>query len=402
MQTPAGGSGQGLLRTAEIMDPGEFSVSLGGTLSDYSTAGGVPSTLGTVGVPALSFGFGGWGEMHLTTPYLYLSRSGAKNIKGMLDPQLILKLGPGRPDMEGFSSAFTLYGSAGSGDEGEGIVSGDPTIGAELNLSNWFENGAFHLNFGYEKSDGTARSGAPVRTKKYTGGIGIEKALSNSTIFFVQADGFRNPDSKDNNVVLATGFQYIASKNLGIQVGYGQGFPKSRSEPDSLMLFGLTYSPNGQKKQRYSAAGALGDFSELERRDQALEKRVDALDSKVEGLETRFTSVPADAKAEPVEPEEKAGDTSGDLPRVEVVNASSNRALVQQVLEQLNGAGANVVNLRKAASKETETWIKYREGFSEEAVALGHLIDGNQIVVQRSLGDGIDIEVVVGDTLGGQ
>jgi hypothetical protein len=70
-------------------------------------------------------------------------------------------------------------------------------------------------------------------------------------------------------------------------------------------------------------------------------------------------------------------------------------------MDQLAQAGAQVVNIRKPANAtEKRTWIRYREGFSDEAVELGHRIDGTQVVVRHPLPEGVDIQILIGDELG--
>ncbi|HEX9802220.1 MAG TPA: LytR C-terminal domain-containing protein [Gammaproteobacteria bacterium] len=397
MQAAGGGSGVGLMRTAELMDAGEFAFTLGETMAGYAATGAHPETLNTLTVPALSYGIGGWGEVHLTAPYLIASPEIGSKLDGMADPQLLFKFGLLHPDNPGgFSSALTLFSSITRGDEDAGVVSGDANFGGELNFSNRFDNGALHLNLGYEKTDLPVRSANPLRTEKYTAGVGIETALSSTTTLFAESTGYTEVDSDNHNLILTAGLQFTPSRNLGIQVGYGQGFPRDRSEPESLLLFGLTYSPNGSSKRRFASAGDMEGYRTLETRNAELSGRVVDLNAKVDDLENRLAVVESSAVQE-----EAASVPLTTAPRVEVINASRNPVLVQQVMDQLAQAGAQVVNIRKPANAtEKRTWIRYREGFSDEAVELGHRIDGTQVVVRHPLPEGVDIQILIGDELG--
>lgn len=85
--------------------------------------------------------------------------------------------------------------------------------------------------------------------------------------------------------------------------------------------------------------------------------------------------------------------------RVEIVNASGVPGLEQQVSERLAGKGYFIswAGESAASGQQVETFIRYRSGFAREAVRLGHILPGNQIVTRGDgLPEGIDIRVVVG------
>ncbi len=105
--------------------------------------------------------------------------------------------------------------------------------------------------------------------------------------------------------------------------------------------------------------------------------------------------IPAENHAAP----ESQGDLSPDGIRVEIVNASGVPGLEQQVSERLAGKGYFISWAGESATsgQQMETLIKYRSGFAREAVRLGHILPGNQIVTRGdALPEGIDIRVVVG------
>jgi len=85
--------------------------------------------------------------------------------------------------------------------------------------------------------------------------------------------------------------------------------------------------------------------------------------------------------------------------RVEIVNASGIPGLEQQVSERLAGKGYFIswAGEGAASGQQVETLIKYRPGFAREAVRLGHILPGNQIVTRGdALPEGVDIRSVVG------
>ena len=84
---------------------------------------------------------------------------------------------------------------------------------------------------------------------------------------------------------------------------------------------------------------------------------------------------------------------------MEIVNASGVPGLEQQVSERLAGKGYFIswAGESAASGQQVETLIRYRSGFAREAVRLGHILPGNQIVTRGDgLPEGIDIRVVVG------
>lgn len=116
--------------------------------------------------------------------------------------------------------------------------------------------------------------------------------------------------------------------------------------------------------------------------------------------------VGADAGAETViipaegSPSSHSGEGVADVAvRVEILNSSGIPGLEQQVSERLAGKGYFISWAGEGAASGTqrETQIKYRPNFAREAVRLGHVLPGNQIVTR---GDGlpeeIDIRIIVG------
>ncbi len=107
--------------------------------------------------------------------------------------------------------------------------------------------------------------------------------------------------------------------------------------------------------------------------------------------------IPAEDHANPEV--ESQGELSPDGIRVEIVNASGIPGLEQQVSERLAGKGYFIswAGESAATGHQVETLIRYRPGFAREAVRLGHILPGNQIVTRaEALPEEIDIRVIVG------
>jgi len=90
---------------------------------------------------------------------------------------------------------------------------------------------------------------------------------------------------------------------------------------------------------------------------------------------------------------------SADAVRVEILNASGIPGLEQKVSEQLAGKGYFIswAGEGDTSGVQHETRIKYRLNFAREAVHLGHVLPGNQIVTRGDeVPEGIDVRIIVG------
>lgn len=88
-----------------------------------------------------------------------------------------------------------------------------------------------------------------------------------------------------------------------------------------------------------------------------------------------------------------------DAIRVEIHNASGVPGLEQQVSERLAGKGYFIswAGEGTTAGTQHETYIRYRPSYARQAVKLGHILPGNQIVTRGDeLPEGVDIQVIVG------
>ncbi len=92
---------------------------------------------------------------------------------------------------------------------------------------------------------------------------------------------------------------------------------------------------------------------------------------------------------------------SADTIQVEILNASGIPGLEQRVSERLADKNYAISWAEEgkgtAPSALNETWIKYRPDLARQAVRLGHILPGNQIVIRdKDLPEGVDIRIIVG------
>ncbi|MCW8827660.1 MAG: transporter [Gammaproteobacteria bacterium] len=390
-QSINGGSGMGILNTSEIMATGDHALSLGAGITSRGTPLGSGQTL----TPSLNMGFGDMGEVFLSVPHTTFDPDGGSSVSGVGDPRLGLKLGITQPEGNGFASAVSLFGTLGVADEDDGIASGEGNYGVELHLSNWHDGGAVHFNIGYEESDSMVSTGLIEPHAKVTAALGVEQALSSTTTLFAQSSAYIDRDANDDkNLLVALGLHYAPSRNLGLQFGYGRGVPDDRSEPESLLFAGVSWSPNSRRPSRYVDYNDPERVESIEGQQQQLDHRVTNLDTRVDNIGQRVEHIEQSTSVD-------AGDAFPAHARIEVVKVSSNPTVINRIMDQLKQANANIVNVRELSNTSEETtWIHYRTGFSEAAITLGHRLDGNQIVVNRPLPPGIDIQLLIGDTLG--
>ena len=383
-QTLGGGTGLGIMHNADILAGGEYALSLGLGIASYDT----PGASSISATPSFAMGFADMGEVYLSAPYLSVKPDVGDDITGMGDTRIGAKFAISQPEGNGLATAVSLFAGFGNGDDE--LTSGDSSYGVELNLSNWYDGGGLHFNIGYEESDAL---GANEAHGKITAGLGIEHALSGSTTLYAQSNAFIDrDDDNDENLLVALGLHYSPSNDFGMQVGYGRGVPDGRSEPESLVFASITYSP-GSSPSRYAGYNDPQRIKAVEGQQSQLDSRVDNLNSRVHDMDERIARIESVATVE--------GVTFPTNARIEVVKASGNPEVVNRIMGQLKEANARITQVRSLDGvKEDTTWIKYRAGLSDAAIAVGHSLDGNQIVVQRPLPPGVDIQIVIGNTLG--
>lgn len=84
--------------------------------------------------------------------------------------------------------------------------------------------------------------------------------------------------------------------------------------------------------------------------------------------------------------------------KIQIVNESGVDGLAQHYQQQLQAKGYNVVQSDEVGQMaHQQTYIYYRPGYADQAVAIGHQIPNNQVVLQSTtLPDGVDILIMLG------
>jgi len=421
------------MRTAEVMGPGESAWFINGITSEYQSFV-TPGSSGLLIESTLGYArsFGGHTEFSLLMPYgLFTpdtssgnSYAGSRGITGILkhsftDPVYA----------QGTAFAFTLMYTLYPGQASTNITSGETLHGLEFNLSHWAQTTGFHLNMGYGKMDTWSEAALPpfVATEAITASTGVEVGLSDSMTFSLQALAREEIATKNENLLSSAVFTYSVSKHTIFTFGGAWGIPANRSRPNTTYLFGISYSPQAKRKTRYEIQGSS---EQLQAQNQQILQRVADIDQRMERLENSLMVSPKDTSHLTPKVDEAPAQTGmmqADTPEnmelsqagtnasappsamettstgtiaVELVFAGSDPAHEQSLGDSLRHAGYKTVIRHEAkSSKPKKTHVFYRSGMSQEAVSLGHMLQGNQIVVKGNLPDGVDIRVTVGADL---
>jgi hypothetical protein len=368
--------------------------------------------------------FGGHTEFSLLMPYGMYSTgtgSGAVTYAGSRGITGILKHSFTDPVYaQGTAFAFTLMYSLYPGQASTNITSGETLQGLEFNLSHWAQTTGFHLNLGYGHMEAWSESALPpfVATEMLTASTGVEVGVSDAMTFSLQALAKQEITTKNENLLASAVFTYSVSKHTIFTFGGAWGIPSNRSRPNSSLIFGISYSPQAKRKTRYEIKGS---GEQLEAQNQEILQKVDDIDQRMERLESSMT---AKSQAEPeagvsmesgmqrqgtdVRPEMESAAvpvTGGDAStseglNVELVMPGGKNAHERAITNTLRNAGF-IVTIRHEAGgpRPNRTHIFYQAGMSEQAVKLGHVLKGNQIVVRHDLPEGVDIRVDVGKDL---
>ena len=141
----------------------------------------------------------------------------------------------------------------------------------------------------------------------------------------------------------------------------------------------------------------MAELTELEPESATPAEQIDlSLPGEVAaGTDTEATDIPV----EDISPSQMSPGLPADAVRVEILNASGIPGLEQQVSERLAGNDYVISWSEDGAvsDAQSETRIKYRPDFAREAVRLGHILPGNQIVTRGDeLPEAVDIRIIVG------
>ena len=406
-QSVSGGSGIGLIRTAEVMPQGESLWFLNSRMANYDSKA-VPGESALFVESSLGYArsLGKQMEASLLVPFAYYTPAGSSgaSYSDLRDVRGLVKynLNPyaARHDASYAVSAFV---SLLPGSDTSEISSGETLYGVELNISHWQEDTGIHFNIGYENSEIWSETTIPVFVTDdiLTASFAVEKAISNDLSLSLQGLASRAMDAEDENFLLAGLFSYAMSKNLMFTFGGALGIPSDRSEPGDSFYFNFSYSFDGKRKSRYrlSDSGNMGSPSSAAP-DELVEK-LDLIDYRISKLENKLPEKPSAILVPQVSKttSKSAAVARGTKYKVEIIVPTGKNLVAMKVFNHLKAAGYHVVTRYTSMSIQERSYIFYKTGMHKEAIHIGHGLEGNQTVLNDVLPQGIDIQLLLGRDL---
>lgn len=419
-QSIYGGSGLGLISTAEVLPDGESSYSFSGQVEEYNNAL-TPGTsdLHMEAIFSYATSFGGHTEIGFVAPYsIYasassgLSYAGSRGLKGFIKHSFTE---PFRNEGTGVSiSAFgNIFPAMASPD----FSDGQSIVGTELHYSHWTQTTGFHLNLGYATGPVWQEAALPVfvTDAKFTLTAGMEVGISNALTFSLQALASQAVTTSDENIIISPLFSYAMSKKVNMQLGLASGL-SDRSSPATNFFFAWNYSPGSKDRSRYSITGTS---DQLYQQNNDILSKLDSIDIRLSQMESRLnvpvstqTRTPdATAALQAVEkPVQMAApaivinsassEGAAGLLSIEVINTTRNKRAADRISKSLTDAGYRVVSVKTVLDNKLDrSVVHYYSGLSDDAKKIGHLFPGNQIIVKRELPDGVDFRFYIGHDL---
>lgn len=428
-QSFVGGSGLGLMRTAEVLGPGESSWFINTMTREYESYV-IPgdSALDVQTSFGYARSFGGNTEISLSFPYAGFSTgtgsgsidySGARGVLGVLkhsftDPVY----------SEGGAFAVTLLFTLQPGDSNSNVTSGEKQHAIEFNFSHWMQSTGYHLNVGYGRLDKWADASTPpyYATDILNASTGIEIALSDSMTMSLQALLDNTITTQDQSLLSSAVFTYSATNNLNFTFGGAWGVSNSRSRPNTTYMFGISYSPQATRKSRYYYRGSTEELSD---QNQTIIQRVDTMDDRMQSIENSLGPGEQAMGVQPgvapmttpqmgtqnqmagAEPPSMGPDKEGhaailsqDTISVELLVPNRYQSKAEKLESFLRKSGYKVaVHEVSETQLKAKSHIYYRMGLSHRAVELGHKLKGNQIVSRKTLTESFDLQLELGSDL---
>ena len=422
-QSMDGGTGLGMMRTADILEPGFSSWYMNTQVDSYNSvvapgekAAQIKMNLG------YALALGQSTELGFSVPLAYYTPGGLNDsISGARDLRATIKFNLSRSTgINSSSKSITLFSSlfAGSGDLE--VSSGESLYGIEYNVSHYYDRAAFHTNFGYKQDDVfVGILNAPyVEANFITASVGLELVLSDVTTLSLQGLAVADDETNDKNLLVSTSFLYALSNDMSLTLGAVLGVPDDRSNPRNSVFMGLSYSPSGTKKPRkesflYSISSNAEQRDEV-RHDEVLGK-INKAEQRLESIERMLsehadiTKALADSMQEKEMPEE--GVSTNALTKKSKAAKTDKRFHIQIIVPIVRPnykndlisfvKNSNYRISQKSTNKliKKKTYIYYRSGLGKEAIALGHDLKGNQVILNKRLPKGVDFQIIAGSDL---
>ncbi|MDH5184816.1 MAG: LytR C-terminal domain-containing protein, partial [Gammaproteobacteria bacterium] len=406
-QSLYGGSGVGLMRTAEVLGEGESSWSIfAQTEENINTLTPGTKTAQLQVNVGYATAVGKYTELGLVVPFSVFSPlpgttySGGRGVDGFVKYSFTQPV-----ENEGFGSAITVSSRLMPGSATNNISSGESLYGTELNFSYWTKSTGFHLNLGYAYDEIWAEGVTPVYTADNTMSVsaGFDLGFSDVMIFSVQGLGRRVISTSDDNLLITAGLSYAISTTSSIQLSTGFGIPSSRSNPNKNITVGWNYSPQSSRRSRYELTGVS---EQLNTQNAKLLTKLDTMEQRMHRLEEKLPSqdgamspagMAGDAnEVAVVSSDMMAAGTPGTAIRIALINTTKNKLLLEKLVQELEAVGYLVISTQASKGKKQRvSTIYYRTGLSHEGIELGHRLKGNQVVINKDLMDGVDLRLQV-------
>lgn len=416
-QSIYGGSGLGLIRTAEVLPEGESSTSFSGLVEEYNnllTPG--TSDLHIEAMFAYATSFGGHTEVGFVAPYsLYsvstsgLSYSGSRGLKGFLKHSFT------EPVLnEGTGVSFTIFGDIYSLVPSTDLIGGDPVYGTEINISHWTQTSGFHLNIGYANNYVWQEALVPVFVTDNTVSLSaaVEVGVSDALTFSLQGLTSQAMTTGDENIVLSSLFSYAMSNTLNMQLGIAAGL-SDRSHPNQNFFFAMNYSPTSKTRSRYAVTGTS---EQLYQQNSDILSKLDSIDKRLAQMESRFdepmshkansntmhmaTAAEKSDKTAVVSVVPPASEADDSILRIEIINTTRDKKALSRIRKKLTDSGYRIVSTKTVLDNKLDrSVVHYFSGLSDDAKKIGHIFPGNQIIVKRELPEGVDFRFYIGRDL---
>lgn len=428
-QSIDGGTGLGLIRTADIIEPGFSSWYMNIGVDSYASVVAPGEKAAQI---KLNLGYavtlGQSTELGFSIPHAYYTPGGgvAESHSGTRDLRTTLKVNFSKATgVNSTAKSVTIFSSlfAGSGDLD--VSSGDALYGLEYNVSHYFDRAAIHTNFGYKKDDVyVGLLNEPyVEANFVTASVGLEFVLSDMTTLSLQGLALADDVTNDKNLLISSVFLYALSNDVNLTLGVALGVPDDRSNPRNSVFMGLSYSPSDEKKPRKESFL----YSISSNAEQRSEARHDEVIGKINKAEQRLESI------------ERTLSEHADITLALSETLNEKIAIKESGLVQGKVSGSNVTNSRHVKGKKRyhiqiivpvvrpnykndlisfvknsqyritqkstnklikkKTYIYYRSGLGKQAIALGHDLKGNQVILNKRLPKGVDFQIIAGSDL---
>jgi hypothetical protein len=289
--------------------------------------------------------------------------------------------------------------------------------------------------------------------------MGMEQRVNEHTSFVLGTTMHLDFENFGSRMMLGAAYRYRNQEHgFSYTIGMAYNILRTANEPRYTYMFGLNYKLASPKSRIHSLEARLQKLEaeqqrmesnmqqqqqgidELQARDKVLvEEEIPALRQEISKLRDEVTDIAGkqkamagaledlkqaplmamapeaeveseaeaeveaepEAEAEVEQPEMAAPAVVGSgqtLPTIQIVNESGVAGLAERYATLLRDKGYIVAEVNEVSGKSHEvTYIYYRPGYAEAAIAIGHTMPKNQVVLKSTtLPDGVDVLIMIG------